>query len=77
MTWKQFKPQLSVERGVIALLLVYLVLTLIQLDRVPAIADAAAHGWVLVFMVVRLAIMFVISGIAVSALTPNKKETDE
>lgn len=69
MTWTQFKHRFSVERGVIALLIFYLVLTLIQLERVADISDARARGWALFFMVARLAIVFVISGIAVTALS--------
>jgi len=71
MTYHTLKTILSVERGVVALLILYLFLTLIQLDRVSDIANPSARGWVLFFMVLRLAIVFVISGIAVSALSVN------
>lgn len=69
MTWNQFKHRFSVERGVIALLIFYLVLTLIQIERVADISDALVRGWALFFMVTRLAIVFVIAGIAVTALS--------
>ena len=72
MTWNQFKHRFSVERGVIALLIFYLVLTLIQLERVADIADPRVRNWALFFMVARLAIVFVIAGIAVSALSVNQ-----
>lgn len=71
MTWRHLKSRLSVERGVIALLIFYLALTLIQCDRATDIQNVAARNWALVFMVVRLAIVFVIAGIAVSTVSTN------
>lgn len=71
MTHHTLKATCSAERGVVALLIFYLFLTLIQLDRVSDIVNPSTRGWVLLFMVFRLAIVFVISGIAVSALSVN------